>query len=279
MAYAPDAVAVASLDTHRLIITVPNGDPIAPEIASNLPRASVAAILRALADQLDPEEAAPSVDLFTESAIRRSALLAGAATIEALPQDYECDPGRGDAVKLLRRLAHHHTTAEQPTGLTWEARAQHATQLYATTAIERDDARTEAANLRAERAELIRQRDRITNDTMAALAVSEQPLTAEQHAQGQADADALAAELPDTVESLLAVIADDIPDRRARAIAADYLARYTRLLVAEARERHSQRNAEMRTEGYRGRVAWCSGMREVAALLDARADQLDTQQP
>ncbi|MFF8412879.1 hypothetical protein [Streptomyces omiyaensis] len=97
---------------------------------------------------------APTVDPFTEAAIRRSAVLGAVAAIQALPQDYECDPGRGDAVKLLRRLADHHTTAEQPAGLTWEARAEHAVRLYARTAIELEDAQAENRRLRARVTEL-----------------------------------------------------------------------------------------------------------------------------
>ncbi|MEV4966681.1 hypothetical protein AB0886_05355 [Streptomyces sp. NPDC024062] len=100
------------------------------------------------------------------------------------------------------------------------------------------------------------------------------PFTPAEIAQGQADADHLAAEQPDTVESLLDELADDIPNRRARAIAADYLARYTRLLAADAHAHSSQRGTEMRAEGYRGRAAWCSGMREIARQLDARADAI-----
>lgn len=46
------AMAVASLETHRLIITVPNEGPA--DIASNLAHADVARLLRHLADQLDP---------------------------------------------------------------------------------------------------------------------------------------------------------------------------------------------------------------------------------
>ncbi|WP_424862123.1 zinc finger domain-containing protein [Streptomyces sp. MMS24-I29] len=37
--------------------------------------------------------------------VRAGALNEGADAINALPQDYECDPGRGDAAKLLRRMA------------------------------------------------------------------------------------------------------------------------------------------------------------------------------
>ncbi|MFK0108538.1 hypothetical protein [Streptomyces sp. NPDC091217] len=51
MTRVPDAVAVASLDTHRLIVTVPNDGPA--DIACNLPRPVAARILRQLADSLD----------------------------------------------------------------------------------------------------------------------------------------------------------------------------------------------------------------------------------
>ncbi|MER7874863.1 hypothetical protein ABTY63_15070 [Streptomyces solisilvae] len=36
---------------------------------------------------------------------RAGALREAADAINALPQDYECDPGRGDAAELLRRMA------------------------------------------------------------------------------------------------------------------------------------------------------------------------------
>ncbi|GHJ27020.1 hypothetical protein TPA0910_14530 [Streptomyces hygroscopicus subsp. sporocinereus] len=47
----PDAVAVASLDTHRLIVTVPNDGPA--EVSCNLPRPVAASVLRQIADGLD----------------------------------------------------------------------------------------------------------------------------------------------------------------------------------------------------------------------------------
>jgi hypothetical protein len=97
-------------------------------------------------------------------------------------------------------------------------------------------------------------------------------LTPAELAQAQADTDALAAEFPDTVESLLAELADDIPHRRAHAIAADYLARYTRLLATAARERTTQRGQEMREARDRGRVSICAGMRNIARMLDDQAD-------
>ncbi|MEU0170165.1 hypothetical protein ABZ214_32740 [Streptomyces iakyrus] len=51
MTRIPDAVAVASLDTHRLIIAVPNRGPA--EVSTNLPRPVAASVLRQLADGLD----------------------------------------------------------------------------------------------------------------------------------------------------------------------------------------------------------------------------------
>ncbi|MFI0736431.1 hypothetical protein ACH4S9_46790 [Streptomyces sp. NPDC021225] len=51
MTRTPDAVAVASLDTHRLIVTVPNEGPA--DIACNLPHPVAARVLRQIADSLD----------------------------------------------------------------------------------------------------------------------------------------------------------------------------------------------------------------------------------
>ncbi|MEU0675101.1 hypothetical protein ABZ330_19840 [Streptomyces sp. NPDC006172] len=51
MTRIPDAVAVASLDTHRLIVAVPNEGPA--EVSTNLPRPDAADVLRQLADGLD----------------------------------------------------------------------------------------------------------------------------------------------------------------------------------------------------------------------------------
>lgn len=132
-------------------------------------------------DAAEEATPAPAGDHFTEAAIRRSAYL-DAASIAAEPGPNTCGCGgcaecaRYYVAEDLRRRADHYTTAEQPTGPTWEARADHAIRLYATTAIERDDARAEAARLRAERATLIEQRDRITDDTIKALA-AETPQT------------------------------------------------------------------------------------------------------
>ncbi|MFJ5143287.1 hypothetical protein [Streptomyces sp. NPDC088707] len=125
---------------------------------------------------------APTGDVFTEAAIRRSAYLDAAnALADPGPNTCGClgcaECALHRASQDLRRLADHYTTAEQPLGLTWEARADHAVRLYARTAIELEDAKAEAARLRAERATLIEQRDRIADDTIKALATAEEPQT------------------------------------------------------------------------------------------------------
>ncbi|GHI69994.1 hypothetical protein Snoj_39120 [Streptomyces nojiriensis] len=58
MTRTPDAVTLASLDTHRLIVTLPNQGPA--DVRSNLPRATAAAMLRRLADELDTEQLLPA---------------------------------------------------------------------------------------------------------------------------------------------------------------------------------------------------------------------------
>ncbi|MFE6844532.1 hypothetical protein [Streptomyces sp. NPDC057686] len=55
----PDAVTRASLDTHRLIVTLPNQGPA--DVRSNLPRATAAAVLRRLADELDAGQLLPAL--------------------------------------------------------------------------------------------------------------------------------------------------------------------------------------------------------------------------
>ncbi|MER6515134.1 hypothetical protein [Nonomuraea sp. NPDC001636] len=104
---------------------------------------------------------APPGDQFTAAVIRRSAYLDAAAEAEAasklFPDDDECAAAIGALEGLadrLRRLAKHHTAAEQPVGLTWEARADHAVRLYARTAIQLEDTKAENTRLRARLAEL-----------------------------------------------------------------------------------------------------------------------------
>jgi len=63
MTRIPDAVAIASLDTHRLIVAVPNEGPA--EISTNLPRTVAAGALRQLADGLDGEAGRCSTALIT----------------------------------------------------------------------------------------------------------------------------------------------------------------------------------------------------------------------
>ncbi|MFE7395174.1 hypothetical protein [Streptomyces sp. NPDC057557] len=63
---------------HRLLLALTSGQAVSPEAA------------RGLADEHRAE-------------VRTAELDAAADAIAALPTDYECDPGRGDAVKVLRR--------------------------------------------------------------------------------------------------------------------------------------------------------------------------------
>ncbi|MFH9295642.1 hypothetical protein [Streptomyces sp. NPDC017520] len=162
---------------------------------------TVKALLTAMGEADEEGQEPPLLDPFTEAAVRRGALLGGADAIEALPQDHECDPGRGDAVKLLRRLAGLTSTTEQPTGLTWEARADHAVRLYATTAIELEDARRDTGRLRNRLAKLERSAAELAaldahgvdnwdgyDEAIASLPQN----TATELEQGQADADHLA---------------------------------------------------------------------------------------
>ncbi|MFI8817480.1 MULTISPECIES: zinc finger domain-containing protein [unclassified Streptomyces] len=208
----------------------------------------------------------PLLDPFAEAAVRRGALLGGADAIEALPQDYECDPGRGDAVKLLRRLAGLTTTTEQPAGLTWEARADHAVRLYATTAIELEDARRDNARLRAERDEVIQQRDRISNDTMAALTAAEQR-------------DNLDFNNGNTLAAVRDALLDTEEHTPVTALAAArvLLAAHARYLSAAVREQTRQRNEQLRAEGARSRVSLCTGMHQARSVIDDHADALDPQ--
>lgn len=54
MVRIPDAVNVASLDTHALIVTVPYDGPA--DVASSLPRPAAASVLRQIADQLEAQQ-------------------------------------------------------------------------------------------------------------------------------------------------------------------------------------------------------------------------------
>lgn len=53
-----------------------------------------------IAKHSDPATASRALQLAEAAVLRRAA-----DAISALPQDYECDPGRGDAVERLRRTA------------------------------------------------------------------------------------------------------------------------------------------------------------------------------
>lgn len=81
----PDSIAVASLRTHRLILTVPNEGPV--DIASNMPKLAVANVLRYIADQYaPPAPAAPLSD--TERSFLRFALELAADAMANDPEDF-----------------------------------------------------------------------------------------------------------------------------------------------------------------------------------------------
>ncbi|MFE5912060.1 hypothetical protein ACFQ6B_23665 [Streptomyces wedmorensis] len=129
-------------------------------------------------DAAEEPAPAPVGDHFTEAAIRRSAYLDAAnLCADDGPEPCGCggcaDCALYQAAQQLRRRAEHYTTAEQPTGPTWEARADHAIRLYATTAIERDDARAEAARLRARVTELEADIEALQRDKEAVAGVAE----------------------------------------------------------------------------------------------------------
>ncbi|WP_406014346.1 hypothetical protein OG520_22245 [Streptomyces sp. NBC_00984] len=62
-------------------------------------------LLAELVDDLAHERRAPQIAADYLARHRVIVLAEGADAISALPQDYECDPGRGDAAELLRRMA------------------------------------------------------------------------------------------------------------------------------------------------------------------------------
>lgn len=61
-------------------------------------REELAAVLRLKG--LTPREVDALLDAHRAAVLREAA-----DAINAMPQDYECDPGRGDAADLLRRMA------------------------------------------------------------------------------------------------------------------------------------------------------------------------------
>ncbi|QKN87689.1 hypothetical protein SEA_CUMBERBATCH_47 [Streptomyces phage Cumberbatch] len=140
MTSTPDAVAVASLDTHRLILTVPNEGPA--DVASNLPRPAVAKVLRFVADQFGPAPAACD-------------------NCGCSPRCCACDTDDDLRAELAKLIRWHKEDGDQLTKL-----------------------RTTIEQLRAERAELIKQRDRIANDTIKALV--EQPANGTEAAEDMA---------------------------------------------------------------------------------------------
>jgi hypothetical protein len=98
----PDAVAFASLDTHRLIVTVPNEGPA--DVACNLPRPVAADILRQLANSLEGPAGACDTAL---------------ATAEPCPLHDAPVPRRAGLDALLDHLAAAMGTAEEQPATDW----------------------------------------------------------------------------------------------------------------------------------------------------------------
>ncbi|GAQ52120.1 hypothetical protein [Streptomyces acidiscabies] len=63
------------------------------------------ALLSYYADSADPDSLVREVLAQYTAGCEAAVLRRAADAIAALPQDYECDPGRGDAVERLRRTA------------------------------------------------------------------------------------------------------------------------------------------------------------------------------
>ncbi|MFJ7411605.1 hypothetical protein ACIQWZ_12425 [Streptomyces sp. NPDC098077] len=110
MTRIPSTVAVASLDTHRLIIAVPNKG--AAEMVSNLPRPVAASVLRQLADQLDGI-ASPSEALLAASA---GAPEAFTRAIRKAQRPAGLDPLLGYVAASM--ADEEHQAAEEPAPLT-----------------------------------------------------------------------------------------------------------------------------------------------------------------
>ncbi|MGE9695935.1 hypothetical protein [Streptomyces sp. CH6] len=108
MSRTPDRIAVASLDTHRLIVTVDKRG--AAETHSNLSRETTAAVLRQLADEVEPTRRG---GLNTPS---EAPLLAGTSAAEAFAS-FENFNARAAA---MSRDDDEHQGAEMPPVLTPE---------------------------------------------------------------------------------------------------------------------------------------------------------------
>ncbi|MGW6600505.1 hypothetical protein [Streptomyces sp. NPDC055036] len=187
--------------------------------------------------------------------------------VQLLTTRYDLAGGEQEARQLVAELRElwrsenaPAATEEQPAPLSWQARANHAVELYARTAIERDDARAKVARLRTRLAAVERQTDDWTDDVRQALAFNE-------NAQQSTTV---------TVRDVLLDTAHRTPEQALTA-AGILLAAHTRDLAAAAHEYTTQREKEMRAAGNRSRTATCTGMRHIVRLLDQRAALLDPQ--
>ncbi|MFD5230997.1 hypothetical protein ACFWJ5_21155 [Streptomyces qaidamensis] len=124
MTRIPDAVAVASLDTHRLIVAVPNEGPA--EITCNLPRPVAASVLRQLADGLDSPAGRCETALATgrpcpvhdgPASLSEAMLAAGAGAAEAFARGVRQAQRPAGLDSLLDHVAAA-MAAEEPPALT-----------------------------------------------------------------------------------------------------------------------------------------------------------------
>lgn len=76
-------------------------------------RDRLAEALEACRTLIPEAQAAALLPVVTEhmAQVRAAALREAADAINALPPDFECDPGRGDAANLLRRMADDEETS------------------------------------------------------------------------------------------------------------------------------------------------------------------------
>ncbi|MDQ0949313.1 hypothetical protein QFZ24_003236 [Streptomyces phaeochromogenes] len=133
MTRIPDAVAVASLDTHRLIVTVPNEGPA--DVACNLPRPVAANILRQLAASIEGPAghcdtalatAAPCPIHDAPASLSEAMLAAGAGAAEAFARGVASAQRPAGLDDLLAAVTSQLPDEEQQAPADWVAEVREA---------------------------------------------------------------------------------------------------------------------------------------------------------
>lgn len=280
----PDAISVASPDTHCLIVAVPHDGPA--EISSNLPRPVAADVLRQIADQLEAgasscgraratgkpcpvhdRPASPSADLLAAGADAPAAFARGiararrpdglnkllAAVAEQLPAD-DTDQAAGGPDE---------PTMPEHRAARLDDHARHLAEQIETLGKARGWSTWAADYIHPDR-EFV---DTGAPEQPAERAVDETRENLEFNADQQSPS--------------LAALRDALLDpqehapKTALATAYVLLAAHARELAEHTDEHARQQNAEMLARRDRSRVARCGGIRSVSRLLAARADELD----